>query len=92
MESCDKRWLPKRKCLEKYIELAKKEKYIELAKKEKQKREEDHLIVCSYRNCDLHYFIDAISGKQISKQEYAKRYKAAFGKENERLDYIFTEP
>ena len=83
---------PKDKCLEKYIELAKKEKYIELAKKEKQKREKDHLIVCSERNCDLHYFIDAISGKQISKQEYAKRYKAAFGKENERLDYIFTEP
>ena len=83
---------PGDKCLEKYIELAKKEKYIELAKKEKQKREKDHLIVCTYRNCDLHYFIDAISGKQISKQEYAKRYKAAFGKENERLDYIFTEP
>ena len=74
---------PEDKCLEKYIELA---------KKEKQKREEDHLIVCSYRNCDLHYFIDAISGKQISKQEYAKRYRAAFGEENERLDYIFTEP
>ena len=75
---------PKDKCLEKYIELA---------KKEKQKKEEDSLD-CSYpvRNCDLHYFIDAISGKQISKQEYAKRYKAAFGKENERLDYIFTEP
>ena len=74
---------PEDKCLEKYIELA---------KKEKQKREEDHLIVCSYRNCDLHYFIDAISGKQISKQEYAKRYRAAFGENDEKLDYIFTEP
>ena len=81
---------PEDKCLEKYIELAKKEKQ----KKEKQKKEEDSHLDCSYpeRNCDLHYFIDAISGKQISKQEYAKRYKAAFGKENERLDYIFTEP
>lgn len=69
------------------------EKYIELAKKEEQKKEEDsHLIVCTYRNCDLHYFIDAISGKQISKQEYAKRYRAAFGEKDERLDYIFTEP
>jgi len=76
---------PEDKCLEKYIELAKKEKQ----KKEKQKKEEDsHLIVCTYRNC----FIDAISGKQISKQEYAKRYKAAFGEEDERFDYIFTEP
>lgn len=75
---------PEDKCLEKYIELA---------KKEKQKKEEDsHLIVCTYRNCDLHYFIDAISGKQISKQEYAKRYKAAFGEKDEKLDYIFTEP
>ena len=74
---------PKDKCLEKYIELA---------KKEKQQREKDHLIVCSERNCDLYYFIDAISGKQISKQEYAKRYRAAFGEENERFDYIFTEP
>ena len=74
---------PEDKCLEKYIELA---------KKEKQKREEDHLIVCSYRNCDLHYFIDAISGKQISKQEYAKRYRAAFGENYKNLDYIFTEP
>ena len=83
---------PEDKCLEKYIELAKKEKYIELAKKEKQKREKDHLIVCSERNCDLYYFIDAISGKQISKQEYAKRYRAAFGEEDERFDYIFTEP
>ena len=81
---------PEDKCLEKYIELAKKEKQ----KKEKQKKEEDSHLDCSYpeRNCDLYYFIDAISGKQISKQEYAKRYKAAFGKENERLDYIFTEP
>ena len=83
---------PEDKCLEEYLELAKKEKYIELAKKEKQKREEEHLIVGSYRNCDLHYFIDAISGKQISKQEYAKRYKAAFGEKDEKLDYIFTEP
>ena len=76
---------PEDKCLEKYIELA---------KKEKQKKEEDSHLDCSYpeRNCDLYYFIDAISGKQISKQEYAKRYKAAFGEENERLDYIFTEP
>ena len=74
---------PKDKCLEKYIELA---------KKEKQQREKDHLIVCSERNCDLYYFIDAISGKQISKQEYAKRYRAAFGEEDERFDYIFTEP
>ena len=75
---------PKDKCLEKYIELA---------KKEKQKKEEDSLD-CSYpvRNCDLHYFIDAISGKQISKQEYAKRYKAAFGEKDENLDYLFTEP
>ena len=81
---------PKDKCLEKYIELAKKEKQ----KKEKQKKEEDSHLDCSYpeRNCDLYYFIDAISGKQISKQEYAKRYRAAFGEENERLDYIFTEP
>ena len=80
---------PKDKCLEKYIELAKKEKQ----KKEKQKKEEDSLD-CSYpvRNCDLHYFIDAISGKQISKQEYAKRYKAAFGEKDENLDYLFTEP
>ena len=74
---------PKDKCLEKYIELA---------KKEKQKREKDHLIVCSERNCDLYYFIDAISGKQISKQEYAKRYRAAFGENYKNLDYIFTEP
>ena len=74
---------PEDKCLEKYIELA---------KKEKQQREKDHLIVCSERNCDLYYFIDAISGKQISKQEYAKRYRAAFGEEDERFDYIFTEP
>ena len=74
---------PKDKCLEKYIELA---------KKEKQQREKDHLIVCSERKCDLYYFIDAISGKQISKQEYAKRYRAAFGEEDERFDYIFTEP
>ena len=76
---------PEDKCLEKYIELA---------KKEKQKKEEDSHLDCSYpeRNCDLHYFIDAISGKQISKQEYAKRYRAAFGEEDERLDYIFTEP
>ena len=75
---------PEDKCLEKYIELA---------KKEKQKKEEDSLD-CSYpvRNCDLHYFIDAISGKQISKQEYAKRYKAAFGEKDENLDYLFTEP
>lgn len=75
---------PEDKCLEKYIELA---------KKEKQKKEEDsHLIVCSERNCDLYYFIDAISGKQISKQENAKRYKAAFGENYKNLDYIFTEP
>lgn len=76
---------PEDKCLEKYIELA---------KKEKQKKEEDSHLDCSYpeRNCDLYYFIDAISGKQISKQEYAKRYRAAFGEEDERLDYIFTEP
>ena len=81
---------PEDKCLEKYIELAKKEKQ----KKEKQKKEEDSHLDCSYpeRNCDLYYFIDAISGKQISKQEYAKRYRAAFGEEDERLDYIFTEP
>ena len=81
---------PEDKCLEKYIELAKKEKQ----KKEKQKKEEDSHLDCSYpeRNCDLHYFIDAISGKQISKQEYAKRYRAAFGEENERFNYIFTEP
>ena len=71
--------------------ISKKREYIELAKK-KTKREEDHLIVCSERNCDLYYFIDAISGKQISKQEYAKRYRAAFGEEDERFDYIFTEP
>ena len=76
---------PEDKCLEKYIELA---------KKEKQKKEEDSHLDCSYpeRNCDLYYFIDAISGKQISKQEYAKRYRAAFGEEDERFDYIFTEP
>ena len=81
---------PEDKCLEKYIELAKKEKQ----KKEKQKKEEDSHLDCSYpeRNCDLYYFIDAISGKQISKQEYAKRYRAAFGEEDEGLDYIFTEP
>ena len=81
---------PENKCLEKYIELAKKEKQ----KKEKQKKEEDSHLDCSYpeRNCDLHYFIDAISGKQISKQEYAKRYRAAFGEKDERFDYIFTEP
>ena len=64
-----------------------------ISKKRRTKKEEDsHLIVCTYRNCDLHYFIDAISGKQISKQEYAKRYRAAFGEKDERLDYIFTEP
>ena len=57
-----------------------------------KKREKDHLIVCSERNCDLYYFIDAISGKQISKQEYAKRYRAAFGENYKNLDYIFTEP
>ena len=76
---------PEDKCLEKYIELA---------KKEKQKKEEDSHLDCSYpeRNCDLHYFIDAISGKQISKQEYAKRYRAAFGENYKNLDYIFTEP
>ena len=81
---------PEDKCLEKYIELAKKEKQ----KKEKQKKEEDSHLDCSYpeRNCDLHYFIDAISGKQISKQEYAKRYRAAFGENYKNLDYIFTEP
>ena len=81
---------PEDKCLEKYIELAKKEKQ----KKEKQKKEEDSHLDCSYpeRNCDLYYFIDAISGKQISKQEYAKRYKAAFGEKDENLDYLFTEP
>ena len=76
---------PEDKCLEKYIELA---------KKEKQKKEEDSHLDCSYpeRNCDLYYFIDAISGKQISKQEYAKRYRAAFGENYKNLDYIFTEP
>ena len=81
---------PEDKCLEKYIELAKKEKQ----KKEKQKKEEDSHLDCSYpeRNCDLYYFIDAISGKQISKQEYAKRYRAAFGENYKNLDYIFTEP
>lgn len=81
---------PEDKCLEKYIELAKKEKQ----KKEKQKKEEDSHLDCSYpeRNCDLYYFIDAISGKQISKQEYAKRYRAAFGENYKNLDYISTEP
>ena len=76
---------PEDKCLEKYIELA---------KKEKQKKEEDSHLDCSYpeRNCDLYYFIDAISGKQISKQEYAKRYRAAFGENYKNLDYISTEP
>ena len=82
---------PGDKCLEKYIELAKKEKQ---KIKEEQKKDEDSHIICKYpnRNCDLHYFIDAISGKQISKQEYAKRYKAAFGEKDEKLDYLFTEP
>ena len=72
--------------------ISKKREIYRISKKEKQQREKDHLIVCSERKCDLYYFIDAISGKQISKQEYAKRYRAAFGEENERFDYIFTEP
>jgi len=82
---------PEDKCLEKYIELAKKEKQ---KIKEEQKKDEDSHIICKYpnRNCDLHYFIDAISGKQISKQEYAKRYRVAFGEKDEKLDYLFTEP